>query len=54
MNNGCQNLFVLSAIAYKLSECLSKEELEALAASLTALGDVITSLVVDKALFEKE
>ncbi|MCI9546630.1 MAG: hypothetical protein HFH60_08105 [Lachnospiraceae bacterium] len=39
--NVCFDLYVLSTIACQLSECLSKEELEALSASLKALGEMI-------------
>lgn len=39
--NGCPDLFLLSVIACKLSECLSENELSVVAASLTALGDML-------------
>lgn len=39
--NGCPDLFLLSVIACKLSECLSENELSIVAASLTALGDML-------------
>ncbi|MGN1115352.1 MAG: DUF6774 domain-containing protein [Candidatus Ornithomonoglobus sp.] len=39
--NNCSDLFALSAIACKLSECLNEDELAVLAASFTALGDML-------------
>lgn len=39
--NTCSDLYVLSTIACKLSECLTEEELIILAANLTALGDLL-------------
>lgn len=41
MKNNCSDLYLLSTIACQLSECLTKEELELLAVSLTALGDIL-------------
>ncbi|MGN0421603.1 MAG: DUF6774 domain-containing protein [Lachnospiraceae bacterium] len=40
--NECTDLYFLSTIACKLSECLSDDELAIMAASLTALGDMLT------------
>lgn len=37
----CTDLYFLSTIACKLSECLSEEELELLAANLKALGEML-------------
>lgn len=37
----CLDLYFLSTIACKLPECLSKEELAVLAASLRALGEML-------------
>ncbi|MCI6121447.1 DUF6774 domain-containing protein [Bariatricus sp. SGI.161] len=39
--NDCVDLYFLSTIACKLSECLSDDELSIMAASLTALGDML-------------
>lgn len=39
--NSCPDLFILSAIACKLSVCLSESELSVVAANLTALGDML-------------
>ncbi|MBQ8803461.1 MAG: hypothetical protein IJZ53_07510 [Tyzzerella sp.] len=43
--NGCTNLYFLSTIACKLSECLSDEELSILAADLVALSDMINAIL---------
>ena len=37
--NNCSHLYLISSIACQLSECLSKDELELLAADLKALGE---------------
>lgn len=37
----CPDLFLLSAIACKLSECFNADELNILSANLTALGDML-------------
>ena len=39
--NDCVDLCCLRIIARKLSECLSDDELSIMAASLTALGDML-------------
>ena len=39
--NDCVDLYFLSTIACKLSECLSDDELSIMAASLTARGDML-------------
>lgn len=44
--NSCSNLYLLSTIACRLAECLSKEELELLTSDFTTLGDMLTSIVV--------
>ena len=44
MNTNCSSLYVLSAIACQLSECMEEKELEILASSLTTLGYMIESL----------
>lgn len=53
MNNNCQNLFILSTIACKLSECLSAKELEALASDLVTLGYMIENTLAKNTLCEK-
>lgn len=50
----CSNLFYLSAIACKLSECLSEEELTALSADLVALGDMLANILARQALLKEE
>ncbi len=45
MNNACTNLFFLSSLACKLSECLSADELSVLAADLVALSDMINAIL---------
>ena len=47
--NNCSNLFVLSAIACKLSECLSENELGMLAANLNTLGDMLEGIIASTA-----
>lgn len=37
----CPDLFLLSAIACKLAEILTKDELDILSANLLALGDLL-------------
>ena len=37
----CADLYLLSAIACRLSECLSEEELAMLSTNLSALGDML-------------
>lgn len=39
--NTCSDLYALSTIACKLSECLTEEELTLLSANLTALADLL-------------
>lgn len=39
--NSCPDLFLLSVIACKISECLTEDELSIVAANLTALGDML-------------
>lgn len=46
--NECSDLFFLSTIACKLSECLSEDELAVLAADLVALGDLLESVLARK------
>lgn len=44
----CSNLFILSTIACKLSECLTEDELAALSIDLTTLGDLTQNILVRK------
>lgn len=48
MNNGSVNLFILSAIACKLSECLNENELNVLSANLSALGDMLEVIIAQQ------
>lgn len=41
----CSNLYLLSTIACKLSECLSEDELAVLSADLMVLADMIASIL---------
>lgn len=41
----CSNLYYLSTIACKMSECLSEEELAVLASDLVVLGDMLASIL---------
>ena len=41
----CSNLFFLSTIACKLSECLSEKELAVLSADLVTLSDMIANIL---------
>lgn len=43
--NNCSHLYLLSALACQLSECLDEAELEVLAADLVALGDMLESIL---------
>lgn len=43
--NNCPNLYFLSTVACKLSECLSEEELAILSADLMTLGDMLASII---------
>ena len=46
----CQNLYVLSTIACKLSECMTAEELAALSADLVVLGDMLANILAQDVL----
>lgn len=50
----CSNLYYLSTIACKLSECLSEEELAVLSADLVALGDMLANILARKTLLKDE
>ncbi len=52
--NACQNLFMLSGIACRLFECLSEEEFETLAADLSALGEMMGTLLAHQCKPQKE
>lgn len=43
--NNCSNLLYLSAIACKLSECLSENESIALSSDLVVLSDMIDNIL---------
>lgn len=47
--NNCTDLYFLSTIACKLSECLSEEELELLSANLKALGEMMEVISAQQA-----
>ena len=44
----CSNLYFLSTIACQLSECLTEQELELLAANLKALGEMLEVISVQQ------
>lgn len=48
MKNHCSELYFLSTIACQLSSCLTKEELELLAAQLKALGELLEVLSIQQ------
>lgn len=52
--NNCTNLYYLSAIACKLSECLSETELAILATDLTVLGDMLSSISTRQSACEED
>ena len=43
--NSCSNLFYLSSVACKLSECLSEKELASLSADLVVLSDMLANII---------
>ncbi|MDO5388296.1 MAG: hypothetical protein Q4F63_03595 [Clostridia bacterium] len=47
--NNCINLYLLSTIACKLSECLNTDELNILAADLQVLGDMLSAVSARRA-----
>ncbi len=51
--NHCSGLYFLSTIACQLSECLTKEELELLAANLRALGEMLEVISVQNTICER-
>lgn len=54
MNNSCSNLFYLSAIACKIADCLTEEELTILAIDLTTLGDMLATIATRQAVCAAE
>lgn len=52
--NSCSNLFYLSTIACKLSECLSEKELAALSADLVVLSDMLENIIAHQDLCNDE
>lgn len=52
--NNCSNLYLLSAIACQVAECLSDEELAVLSADLMTLGDMLASILARQAACGKE
>lgn len=46
--NPCSNLFFLSSIVCRLSECLDEQELAVLSADLSVLGEMIAAVAVRK------
>lgn len=47
--NGCCNLFYLSTIACKLSDCLSEQELSQLSSDLVVLSDMLANIITRRA-----
>lgn len=43
--NKCRNLYFLSTIACKLSECLSEKELAVLSSDLVVLSDMLANFL---------
>ena len=52
--NNCSNLFYLSAIACKLSDCLSEKELAALSADLVVLSDMLANILAQNNLCDND
>ncbi|MGN0386239.1 MAG: DUF6774 domain-containing protein [Lachnospiraceae bacterium] len=50
----CSNLFYLSTIACKLSECLSAKELAALSADLVTLSDMLANILAHQDLCDDD
>ena len=50
----CSNLYFLSTIACKISECLSEDELAVLSADLMTLADVIESILARQAVCDRK
>jgi hypothetical protein len=54
MNNCCSNLYFLSSLACKLSECLNEDELTILAADLMTLSDMLASIMARQSCDEED
>lgn len=52
--SNCKNLYLLSAIACQLSECLSEEELTTLSVDLVVLGDMLASIIARQSICQQE
>lgn len=52
--NNCSNLFALSTLACKLSECLSDDELAVLSSDLVTLSDMLTNILARKVIHENK
>ena len=52
MNNCCPNLYLLSTIACKLSDCLYDDELAELSADLVVLSVMLANILAHKATAE--
>ena len=50
----CNNLYLLSTIAYKLADCMSEEELTALSADLVVLGDMLANIIAQNIRCQKQ
>ncbi len=44
--NNCSNLYLLSTVACQISECLTKKQLEELAADLEVLSDMLANILI--------
>lgn len=51
--NNCADLYFLSAIACRLSECLTEEELKLLSANLKALGEMLEVISARQAVYRE-
>ena len=47
--NDCVNLYYLSTLACKISDCLSEDELVILAADLVVLSDMLSNIATRQA-----
>ena len=50
----CSDLFLLTAIACNLSQCLEEKELALLSANLVTLGDLLASMLARKDLCSRQ
>lgn len=50
----CTNLYLLSTVACKLSECLSEEELNRLSSDLVVLSDMLANIIAYQSTCEDE